>query len=63
MDLCQTRLSLDFQKKKLMQSCKGILKEIEVLEALKQMKNGSASGIDGITVNFSNYFGITSKRL
>ena len=39
-----------------MQSCKGILKEIEVLEALKQMKNGSASGIDGITVQFFKLF-------
>ena len=43
--------------------CEGLVVETELLSALKQMKNGSASGIDGITVNFSNYFGITSKRL
>ena len=45
-----------------MLSCEGILKEAEVLEALKQMKkknekkNGSAPGIDGITIDLFKVF-------
>lgn len=33
------------------QSCEGILKEVEVLEALKQTKNGLAPGIDASTID------------
>ena len=38
------------------QSCEGILKETEIVEALKQLKNGSAPGIDGITIEFLKVF-------
>ena len=41
------RLSEDPRKR-----CEGALLETEVLSVLKQMKTGSAPGIDGITVEF-----------
>ena len=43
--------------------CEGALLETEVLSVLKQMKTGSAPGIDGITVEFLNMFGRTWENL
>ena len=42
--------------------CEGVVVETELLCALKQMKNGSAPGCDGITVEFLNMF-LISKLL
>ena len=36
--------------------CEGVVVESELLYALKQMKNGSAPGCDGITVEFLKMF-------
>ena len=36
--------------------CKGVVVETELLSALKQMKNGSAPGCDGTTVEFLKMF-------
>ena len=36
--------------------CEGVVVESELLYALKQMKNGSAPGCDGITVDFLKMF-------
>ena len=38
------------------QSFEGILKGTEIVEALKQLKNSSAPGIDGITIEFLKVF-------
>ena len=44
--------------------CEGLVVENELLYALKQMKNGSAPGCDGITVEFLKMFWARiSKRL
>ena len=44
--------------------CEGVVVESELLYALKQMKNGSAPGCDGITVEFLKMFWARiSKRL
>ena len=36
--------------------CEGVVVESEILYALKQMKNGSEPGCDGITVEFLKMF-------
>ena len=40
----------------LTQSCEGIVKEAEVPEALKQLKNGSWLCFEGITIEFLKVF-------
>ena len=38
------------------ESCEGLLTHSEVLEALKEMNNGSAPGLDGLTIEFLKMF-------
>ena len=43
--------------------CEGVVVESELLYALKQMKNGSALGCDGITVEFFQMFWARINKL
>ena len=43
--------------------CEGLVVENELLYALKQMKNGSAPGCDGITVEFLKMFWARISKL
>ena len=43
--------------------CEGVVVECELLYALKQMKNGSAPGCDGITVEFLKMFWARISKL
>ena len=43
--------------------CEGVVVETELLSALKQMKNGSAPGCDGITVEFLKMFWTRISKL
>ena len=43
--------------------CEGVVVESELLYALKQMKNGSAPGCDGITVKFLKMFWARISKL
>ena len=43
--------------------CEGVVVENELLYALKQMKNGSAPGCDGITVEFLKMFWARTSKL
>ena len=38
------------------ESCEGLLTHTEILEALKDMNNGSAPGLDGLTIEFLKMF-------